>query len=365
MATMGISCPDPHQILNDTLAETLEVMEIEGGGIWLLDDETGALDLVAHRGLGDDLVAAIHGTKVGEGFVGRVAELDRTVVASDSRADRQIANLLRKQEKGRWLVGVPLRSKGRRLGALILLDSAGEEPSDQCLRLLTCIGHQIGLTIDSARLCRQAREAAIAGERRRLASELHDTVVQSLCGMALTARATRIILQRDPERAAAQLARLQTLAQAALADMRSLVFRLRPDSQVREDRPRYVVDLKSPRDLEVELCLEFQGCLSREQVEGLSLIVQEALSNVARHGRTDRAAVTLSVDHDGLSMLVEDQGVGFDPSSVESGWKAMGLATMRERAEILGGTLEVTSRPGEGTKVTVKIPKAREDEDRG
>ena len=106
----------------------------------------------------------------------------------------------------------------------------------------------------------------------------------------------------------------------------------------------------------MQLRVEGEGQLPRELEEGLFRIAQEALNNVSKHAETDSAVVTLRTENGRLSLLVEDNEVGFDPSQLESKADSIGMASMRERAEQHGGTFEVQSRPGEGTLIMVDFP---------
>jgi len=212
-------------------------------------------------------------------------------------------------------------------------------------------------------------EKAVAAERSRLARELHDAVTQTLFSMTLNAQAARTLLERDPERVEPQLARLQKLAQGALAEMRSLIFQLRPATTEQVGLVpalrKHLAELKSREGLEVELHVEGEEPLPREQERGLFRIAQEALNNVVKHAQTDRAEVTLTMKDGGTSLLIEDHGVGFDPSAFEPGKETMGLISMRERAELMEGIFEVESCPGEGTRIRVEIPQTEGDENHG
>ena len=206
---------------------------------------------------------------------------------------------------------------------------------------------------------KQAEELAVAEERNRLARDLHDSVTQSIFSMTLTAESARILLDRDPAQTAPLLARLQELAQGALGEMRSLIYQLRPTYVAEEGLVpaihNHLATLKSRDGLMVDLHVEGEGRLPREREEGMFRIVQEALNNVSRHAMTDRAVVTLRMVDGRASLLIEDLGVGFDPSLVGRSEAHVGLASMRERIEMQGGTFKVESRPGEGTRVTVEV----------
>jgi len=206
----------------------------------------------------------------------------------------------------------------------------------------------------------QAEELAVAQERNRLARELHDSVTQTIFSLTLTARAARLLLERDPSQVAAQLDHLQGLAQSALAEMRSLIFQLRP-TPVEEmgfvpALQQHLTTLQSQYGLNVELRLEDEPRLLPEQAVRLFRIIQEALNNVVKHAQTDQAVVTLKFDNGRLILEITDQGIGFDPNTVGTGRETLGLASMRERAEMMGGGLTVAAGPGEGTRLRVEIP---------
>jgi len=216
----------------------------------------------------------------------------------------------------------------------------------------------------------QAEELAAVKERNRLARELHDSVTQTIFSMTLTAEAARILLERDPTKAGAQIDRLLELAQSALAEMRSLISHLRPKTVAEEGlipALRRHVDERGNQDgLTVALTLEGYAeddtRLPPETEEALFRIVQEALNNVVKHARTDRAEIGLHVGDELVSLLIEDAGVGFDPAHVSSGTSHLGLTSMRERVKALGGTLEIESQPGAGTHIKVEVPLAKEEE---
>jgi signal transduction histidine kinase len=105
--------------------------------------------------------------------------------------------------------------------------------------------------------------------------------------------------------------------------------------------------------------------LPRDQEEGLFRIVQEALNNVVKHAKTDKAAVRMQVEDGRVSLLIQDYGAGFDASRSGSSRKGFGLTSMRARVEMLGGVLEIKSFPGEGTQVLVEVPQTTRGKSNG
>jgi signal transduction histidine kinase len=188
--------------------------------------------------------------------------------------------------------------------------------------------------------------------------------------MTLTAEAARILLERDPSKAGTQIDRLLELAQSALAEMRSLISHLRPKTVAEEGlipALRRHVDERGNQDgltvaLNLEGYVEDDTRLPPETEEALFRIVQEALNNVVKHAQTDQAEIRLHLGDELVSLLIEDPGVGFDPTHVSSGTSHLGLTSMRERVRALGGTLEIEAQPGSGTVIKVEVPLAREEE---
>lgn len=206
----------------------------------------------------------------------------------------------------------------------------------------------------------QAEELAIVQERNRLARELHDSVTQTIFSLTLTTKAARLLLEQDSARAAVQLDHLQELAQSALAEMRSLIFQLRP-TPVEEmglvpALRQHITALQTQHGLKVELHLEGESHLAPEQAACLFRIAQEALNNIVKHAHTDRATVTLKRVNGRLRLEIADQGVGFDPTWLPSGQETLGLTSMRERAEMMGGSLLVEAHPGAGVCLKVDMP---------
>lgn len=168
---------DLEEILSDALDKTLQVMEIEGAGIYLLDEEAGVLSIAAHRGLGSQFVQAINRLRVGEGFSGRVVQSGQPLVVRDISTDRRLTRAAVREEGLHSLAVAPLSSKGKALGTLFAVTRGYREFSDQDVQLLTSIGHQIGVAIENARLFEAERRRA---EQFRVISEVGHRIISIL-----------------------------------------------------------------------------------------------------------------------------------------------------------------------------------------
>jgi GAF domain-containing protein/HAMP domain-containing protein/anti-sigma regulatory factor (Ser/Thr protein kinase) len=173
------------EVLNRALDKTLQVMDVEAGGIYLLDEEVGVLTIAAYQGFDAEFAAEIDRLKVGEGFSGRVAQSGQPLVVRNVSADPRLTRMIVREKELRSLASVPLSSRGKVLGTLFALTRGYREFTDQDVELLTSIGHQIGVAVDSARLLQAEQRRAeqfrvIAEVGRRITSilDIDEVLVQ-------------------------------------------------------------------------------------------------------------------------------------------------------------------------------------------
>ena len=194
-----------------------------------------------------------------------------------------------------------------------------------------------------------------------MARELHDSVSQKLFGLVLGAESAGTLLDRDPEAAAEQVARIGELAQEALGELRELIFELRPASLEDEGLAatlRKEVDvLRRVHGRAIELRIAGSADCAPEAEGEVLRIAQEALNNALRHAEAERIELRMEARDGRLIVTVADDGIGFDPEDRGLRARRLGLTSMEERALALGGTLNVVSRPGEGTTVTLEVPR--------
>ena len=206
-------------------------------------------------------------------------------------------------------------------------------------------------------LRRQAGELAAGEERAHLARELHDSVTQALFSMTLVARSVEMLLDRDPEAAREQLGQLRELQREALAEMRALIFELRPGNLEQDGLSRalktHAAALQGRLGLPIVVDSDLPERLPLPAEEVLYRIAQEALHNVVKHAAAHRVRVEVRRQDGGVRLSVEDDGKGFDPERVPEGH--LGLAGMRARSERVGARFSCTSQPGEGTTVEVTM----------
>nr|WP_238345323.1 histidine kinase [Actinopolymorpha cephalotaxi] len=256
------------------------------------------------------------------------------------------------------LVCVPLMSRDVVLGVLCCLCPAGSYPGRRDLAYLSMVAGKAAMTVDSSHLVASAQEKAAQEERQRLARELHDSVSQALYGIALGARTARESIGQEPERIDQPLAYVLQLAEAGLADMRALIFELRPQALAEEGLVaalgKQLAAFRVRHGVRTRAVLGNEPAGAFKVKQTLYRIAQEALQNAAKHADAKNVLVRLDASPTALTLEVADDGVGFDPGASYPGH--LGLRSMRERIAELGGTLEIHSAPGEGTRIVARAP---------
>ncbi len=213
-------------------------------------------------------------------------------------------------------------------------------------------------------LSQQAQALATMQERQRLARELHDSVAQALYGISLGAHTAREALESDPAEVIAPLEYVIDLAEAGLAEMRTLIFELRPESLATEGLigalSKQVTVLRTRYKLAVDTDLGKEPRLSLESKQVLYRIAQEALHNIVKHAHAHTVLLSLSRQDGELILEVRDDGKGFDPTEALPGH--LGLRSIQERIALLGGSYSLESAPAQGTRLRVRIPLQEENE---
>lgn len=264
-------------------------------------------------------------------------------------------------------IGLPIADGDEVLGALFLANKRCPKPTGGCgftaddEELLGILAQHAAIALTNARLYERSRELTIAGERARLAHELHDAVAQKLFSLRLTAQAATALVHRDPDRAKSELQQVTALAAEAADELRAAVVELRPaaldeDGLVATLRTQVQV-LDRAQATRVTFASHGVRALPSAQEEALLRVAQEALHNALRHAGASRVEVTLTRHGtSGALLSVRDDGHGFDPSAVRRAGRHLGLVSMRDRAAGVGGALTVESAPGKGTVIEMEVP---------
>jgi signal transduction histidine kinase len=242
------------------------------------------------------------------------------------------------------------------LAALLLLVALAYAVTARQARLSRAVAARTEALVEA----QQAREVAALTERQKLARELHDSVSQAFYAITLGTKTARTLLARDPAQLAEPLDYIEGLAQGGLAETRSLIFSLRPEALEEEGLvaalEKQVAAVRSRHQLQVVTYMSQEPAVSLEVKEALYRITMEALNNVVKHAQAGQVTIRLSRRPELLVLLVADDGRGFDPNQSFPGH--LGLRSMKERCQRIGGRCTLHSAPGKGTLLRVEVPLA-------
>ncbi len=274
----------------------------------------------------------------------------------------------------RTLLAVPLLDGNKVLGGLYLSD---KQPSgvftDDDKEIISVFAQQAAAAIKNAQLCEAAVATAMARERQRIARELHDSLAQVLAYISNKASAAvELIGTEESETARRHVLELGSVAREAYAEVRDAILGLRittdREGHFHDQLRAYLVTWAEQSGVQAELELpppDVDINLGSAAELQVVRIVQEALANVRRHAKATR--VTVAIERLGtgdIQVTVLDNGSGFDPPQPERRrFPRFGLTTMRERASEIGGDLHVTSQRGQGTRVTLNVPRGAQSAD--
>jgi len=229
------------------------------------------------------------------------------------------------------------------------------------------LGRQLNWMAEQLQNLLQAREElAAVEERNRLARDLHDSVKQQVFAATMTLGAAEALWEQEPAAARQRVGEALALSRQAQQELARLIHELRPvelEGKGLADALRdYAERWSRQTGIMVRVAVQEEGALPLDAERACFRVVQEALANVARHSGAGRVEITLSGADGGVCLTVADDGCGFDVAPVQG--RGLGLLTMRERAEALGGHLVVDSAPGRGTRVTVQCGREVETDER-
>lgn len=371
---------DLERVLSDALAEVLrlDVLGPEAKAmICLLDEQTGDLVLAAHQGVSKDLSSFVESIQLGNRLCGLAIQAGKVVISDDCWQNEQRGCCWPSTAPHKEIC-LPLKVREKVLGVLNLWLPLARKLTTSDVDLLTLISEQTSVAIQNARLFQAVRQqheqlrtlsARLAEteevERQQLARELHDQVGQNLTALGINLNIVRAQLPDASPIGDVVCARLDdslALVEQTAERIRDLMSNLRPpvmdDYGLVATLHWYGRQLSSRTSIDVAVNGVEPDPRPAARVENaLFRIAQEALTNVIKHAQATQATVTVEANGDTVRLVIADDGVGFDPGRpiTADGRQGWGLLTMTERAEAVGGHLQIESRPQGGTQVVVEV----------
>ncbi|TAK31319.1 MAG: GAF domain-containing protein [Chloroflexota bacterium] len=326
----------------------------------VLDGE-GYVGRFLNRGIDQETRERIGRLPEGRGVVGEVRRLGKPLRVADIRKHASSVGYPPHHPQMKTFLGVPIVSRNVVIGNLYLTDKhGGEEFTQQDEDAIVMLAAQAAIAIENARLYEQEQALAVLEERERIAQDLHDGIIQSLYAIGLN---LEHVLDRAgccTDEASERVTRSIEGLNGVIWDVRNYIFGLEPQgiqgqslcqglaSLAREFRVNSLIDVDVSTDGEVD------GLLPPDQVAHVFHIAREALSNVLKHAHATSVIISLTRHNDCLSLIIEDNGVGFHPASVVGNGR--GLRNIAERAKAMHSVLSVHAAPQKGTKLELSIP---------
>jgi signal transduction histidine kinase len=366
---------DVDLLLQRILRSAIDAVHGMAGSLLLLDPTGQDLIFSVVEGGGG---TALEGQRMSrdQGLAGWVVTHNQPLIITDVRADDRHYGRIPEQVEYEVtsLICAPLLVKGEPIGVVEVLNkAAGERFDEDDLDLLTSFAAQSAIAIENTRLyqdLKRERDRLVAVEedvRKRLARDLHDGPAQLLAALINCIDFIDMLYERRPDKAREEVQNLLPLAQKALRQVRTLLFDLRPvilETQgLVPALESYVERQRELDSLSYDLRVEgFRGRLDAQAERAVFSIIQEAVGNIKKHACAKQVWIMVVEQEDELQVSVRDDGQGFSVEALLAEYDqhgSLGMLTMRERAEAIGGIFSVRSLPGTGTMILLQVPLAR------
>jgi signal transduction histidine kinase len=361
VAGMALSMElDTAAVLQRVVDQARAVASARYAALGVFDDD-GLVEQFITSGVTDAERARIGALPKGLGLLGLLQREPRALRLRDIKDHPASVGFPRNHPPMHSFLGTPIVWRGQPLGNLYLTEKQGAaaEFSDDDEEAVATLAAQAAIAIENARLYEQAERVSVLEERHRIGMDLHDGGIQSLYGLGLMLEDAAERVAREPAVAHELILRAVDRLNAAIADLRSYVLGLRPvrgsDRPLTESLSTLAEQARTNALLDVDVTVldAAANALDRVGREATFYIAADALANVARHARAQRASLRLFLDDSRVVLEVTDNGVGFNYAGATEGH---GLRNMRERAFGVGGQLVVDTAPGRGSRVRFEVP---------
>jgi signal transduction histidine kinase len=352
------------EILDKTLNLVMNYLDVEAGEIFLREDDENDLRLALHRGDFDEAFSHLDRFHIGQGYVGMVAATGKPLVSNNLREDMRFLRPAVIEAGFRCIACIPLNAGNKVVGVMAAATRRDRQLDERELNLLTAIGTWAGITIENARLNLQSRRIAVLEERERIGMDLHDGIIQSIYGVGLSLDYARMAIEEDPQLVRQKIEESINALNATIRDIRSYILDLRPrqfhGEDLKQGLQRLVDEFQANCSTRALLMAPEDGLVDFPAQNATTLfhICQEALANIARHARAQHAEVHLWTTRDRVLLEISDDGRGFDARKANT-TLGHGLSNMQARARKVGGDVEITSAPGQGTTVLAWVPRRK------
>lgn len=354
-------------IVHETMHQVMGYLDLVVGEVFLRDDDAPNQFKIVFKE-GHNLPTSLFGfstVQTGQGIVGKVAQSKRNYLLSEE--ELEIINQKRATTVDLNYVAIlPLITSEGVVGVSCLGTKLVDEKDTLNLQFLSSISSWMATLIQDYRLTLQRKRVAILEERERISMDLHDGVIQSIYGVGLTLEHARILAKENPEKIEEQIQASIDALNATIRDIRSYIMDLKPARLTGENLIQSLRRLGNDFYSNTLVTTVFDpkvetlDQISEDYANAFYMICKEALANITKHAKATQVMITFTEETDRYVLIVQDNGSGFDPTRGRKP-ESHGINNMFARAENLGGKLEMTSKPGKGTKLEVWLPKTAKE----
>lgn len=354
------------QVLQALVDVAVAVLKADHSAVLMWDERQNKLVPRAARGFSTALLDILTYER-GKGLAGYVLDKGEVVITQDAVNDPR-RSLERPEvvaaalaEGVRSFILLPVKIHGEIFGVFNASSNRPNAFGEEEQRLFSSLAQRAALAISNAQLYEQARELAALEERNRLARDLHDSAKQKAFAALAQLGAANGLVEKKPEDAHLHLTEAEGLVHEVLQEIDTIVQELHPAALqaygLSNAAREFAYDWGARHNIEIDVQIESQIVLPLEIEQAVYRIIQEALTNISRHSRANKAKLLLLYDPNKLRVEVSDDGQGFDLQKVHAG---LGLYSMRERAEKIKGELLIESDRNSGTRVRLILPLNRD-----
>ena len=366
LASALASITELDELIKIALNRVINYFGVDIGEVYLNEDDPHALLKVLHQGPLDQPLWTQDRFNAKGGLIARTARSGHpSIVSLPYRHDPYLRNKALIEAGIQQIACFPLTSRSEVLGVLSIALSQ-EEPLDAMdQQLLSSIASWVGTTIENIRLNIQGRRLAVLEERERIGMDLHDGIIQSIYAVGLTLEHARLLLSEEPAQTRSRIDQSIEDLNSTIRDLRAFIMDMRPrqlyEENLLDGLRRLLKEFQANSLVEASLSGPSDGLEEMPDPQAIALfhICQEALANVAKHAHANNVEVMVWATSDRVLMEVHDNGRGFDLDKVQL-TLGHGISNMQTRARNVGGDLEITTEPGEGTTIMVWVPYIQE-----
>jgi len=361
LASTLATSTDLDTILENGLNQLMDYLRLEVAEIYLRLADSRILTLKVHRGEAVENLWRQPQYNIGEGTIGRSAKSGNPVVLNLTENEYPDLNPL-DQSKGIHQVAVlPMNGRLGVVGVMCVATSHPQPLDELEVQFLQAIASWVATAVENVYLNEQGKRLAVLEERDRIGMDLHDGIIQSIYGVGLTLEHARLLTRENPEQTTTRIEQAIKDLNHTIRDIRAYILDLRPrqlkDENLIEGLHRLVTEFKVNTlvDSHLKGSEEDFKDLPNPQAVALFHICQEALANIAKHAKAHHVNVVVWRTTDRALIEVKDDGRGFELEKIKKSL-GHGLSNMETRAANVGGELDITTEPGQGTSVLAWVP---------